>query len=129
VVEAVTCGVCGTGFHARAGAIYCSSACRQKAHRARTALRVAGLEARQPAMRSTRRAFVKPDVAGTIERARQEQCRARELCRTSAEALRESAESHQKLMAVQWLTRAGSATPAPPWSRDGAFNTIFGDSG
>lgn len=125
----MTCGVCGAGFHARAGAIYCSPACRQKAHRAGTALRIAGLEARQPPMRSTRRAFVKPDVAGTIERARQEQRRARELCRSSAETVRESAESHRKLMAARWLTHAGTVRPAPPWSRRDVFDTIFGDSG
>jgi hypothetical protein len=101
------CGVCGYGFHGRSDALYCSSACRQKAHRARTALRIA--EGHQ--QRSPRPAFDKPDVAAIIERARVQQRRARELCRIAEATLQECRESQQQMMAVRWLKRTSTAAP------------------
>jgi IS5 family transposase len=86
----VTCSVCGVGFHARSDAIYCSAACRQKAHRARMARRIAA-------------GAVRPEIARTVQRAREEQRRARELCRAAADALRESVASHQRLIASPWV--------------------------
>ena len=38
-----TCAVCNTEFHGRADAAYCSTACRQKAYRARTRNSMASL--------------------------------------------------------------------------------------
>ncbi len=113
MVEPLTCEICGAGFSARSDAVYCSSACRQKAHRARTALRTADWEWRQGPRRPTPRVLVKPDVAGTIARARVQQRRARELCRTAEEILRASAESHEQLKSVVWLRRARTAAPEP----------------
>jgi len=57
--------------------------------------------------------LVKPDVAGTIARARLQQHRARELCRTAEEIIRASAESHEELKSVVWLRRARMAAAAP----------------
>jgi hypothetical protein len=96
----LTCGVCGVGFYARSDAIYCSSACRQKAHRARMARRIAGLAGRhRPRARSVR-VVTKPDVAGTVQRARHEQHRARELCRTAADTVRHTVASRRRLWDV-----------------------------
>lgn len=113
MVESLSCEMCGAGFSARSDAVYCSSACRQKAHRARTALRTADWELRQGPRRPTPRVLVKPDVAGTIARARLQQRRARELCRTAEEILRASAESHEQLKSVVWLRRARVAAAQP----------------
>jgi hypothetical protein len=61
----------------------------------------------------TRRALIKPDVARTIQRARDEQSRAHELCRTAADTLRETGVSYRQLMAVRLLTRSDTAAPPP----------------
>jgi hypothetical protein len=111
--------MCGTAFGARSDAVYCSSACRQKAHRARAARRIAELQWR----RGTRRVLVKPDVAGTIARARLEQRRARELSRIATDILKASAESHEQLNSVVWLHRARSTATAPPGHRDDDMGT------
>lgn len=103
----LTCSMCGICFQGRADAIYCSAACRQKSHRARTARRTVELAARRTPIQ-TRRVLIKPDVASTIQRARLEERRARELCRTAAETLRQSVVSQQQLMAVRWLTRVNA---------------------
>jgi hypothetical protein len=95
MTDLLTCGGCGIGFRGRSDAIYCSSACRQKAHRARTARRIAALaEPRSPRTRPQRR-LSKPDVAVTIERARREQSRSRELCRAAADTLRQTIASQR----------------------------------
>ncbi|MGA8328902.1 MAG: hypothetical protein WB777_06375 [Mycobacterium sp.] len=106
MAEPLTCEMCGAGFSARSDAVYCSSACRQKAHRARTLLRTADPALPRGRRRPTPRVLVKPDVAGTIARARVQQRRAHELCRTAEEILRASAESHEHLKSVVWLRRA-----------------------
>lgn len=48
-VARIVCVVCGGVFHGRVDAVYCSPACRQKAHRARTARRIAALSSREAA--------------------------------------------------------------------------------
>ncbi|HEY9304046.1 MAG TPA: hypothetical protein VIO95_07130 [Mycobacterium sp.] len=103
----LTCGVCGIGFGGRADAMYCSSACRQKAHRARTARRIAEWAGQQRPRVRAARAIIKPDVANTIQRAQREQRRARELCRTAADTLRESVAAKRRLAAIQWSTERG----------------------
>jgi hypothetical protein len=91
-----SCSTCGAGFTGRSDAVYCSSACRQKAHRARTARRTALLRA------SLRRNFVptqagaeasrllRLSVATSVQRAREQVDRSRELCRSTERRLRES---------------------------------------
>ncbi|OBH91326.1 hypothetical protein A5678_11550 [Mycobacterium sp. E2733] len=91
------CAVCGTSFSARSDAVYCSSACRQKAHRARSARRTAvlrealrrssgaGRGADSDAARSLQRS-----VASSMRRAREQLDRSRELCRVSELRLQES---------------------------------------
>ena len=108
------CAVCDRGFHGRSDALYCSSACRQKAHRARMARRIAASQGQQEPSLSPRSALVKPDVARIIERAREQQRRAHELCRIAEEALQECRESRRQLMAVRWLVRSRVSAPAPP---------------
>ncbi|OBI47299.1 hypothetical protein A5707_19820 [Mycobacterium kyorinense] len=81
VARTLTCGVCGIDFCARSDAIYCSPACRQKAHRARTARRLGALAGRH------QRAFSKPDVAGAIKRAKREHERALDLRRAATDYL------------------------------------------
>lgn len=85
--------MCGAGFSARADAVYCSSACRQKAHRARSARRVEVL--RQNVVRrataSEQSRSLQRTVAGSMQRARQQLDRSRELCRVSELRLQESA--------------------------------------
>ncbi len=81
--------MCGANFSARSDAIYCSPACRQKAHRARTVRRAAVL--RETLTRSSDAAgSLRQSVAGTVQRAREQVDRSRELCRISERRLRES---------------------------------------
>ncbi|MGZ4582837.1 MAG: hypothetical protein ACXVYI_00500 [Mycobacterium sp.] len=91
----MTCSLCGTGFSARSDAVYCSPACRQKAHRARTSRRTAELRERLTTLsrgrgvpetsRSLQRA-----VARSMQRAHEQVNRSRELCRLSQLRLQES---------------------------------------
>jgi hypothetical protein len=111
--------MCGAGFGGRSDAVYCSSACRQKAHRARTAQRIADLEWRP----GLRRVLVKPDVPGTIARARVEQRRAHELTRIVADTLAACAESPAELTSMVWLRRARAAAAELPWQRDDHIDT------
>jgi hypothetical protein len=119
VADPLTCQMCGSAFSARSDAVYCSSACRQKAQRARTARRIAELEWRP----GRTRVFIKPDAAGTIARARVEQRRAHELCRIAADILKASAESHAQLKSVVWLRRARAAAAELPVPRDDDVGT------
>lgn len=107
VTGLLTCGMCGTGFRGRSDAMYCSSACRQKAHRARTARRIAEWAGQQQLRARAVRAIVKPDVASTIQRARREQRRARELCRTAADILRDTAAAQGRLSGIRWSAERG----------------------
>ena len=102
-----TCSVCGTDFSARSDAVYCSSACRQKAHRARIARRTAAL--RESLKRSSGPARVASDanrslrlaVAGSLQRAREQVDRSRELCRVSERRVREGEAIRQQFVIDQ----------------------------
>jgi hypothetical protein len=83
------CAVCGAHFSARSDALYCSSACRQKAHRTRTAQRIADLSAQ--AARSRRPTAAKPDQALSGQRVRDVLSRSQELCLIAAEHMRQAA--------------------------------------
>jgi hypothetical protein len=97
----LTCSFCGAGFAARSDALYCSPACRQKAHRARTARRTAeGLTA-SPGRGEQRIPTVKtPDraVAGYLQRARDQVDRSRELRRRAERGLQRTAVIRRELM-------------------------------
>lgn len=95
--------MCGTDFSARSDAVYCSSACRQKAHRARTAHRIANLHAL--VSRAATPALADPNATGkslqqaaasSIQRAREQVERSRELCRISTERLQQGAVIQQQ---------------------------------
>jgi hypothetical protein len=98
-MAAAACAVCGRGFSARSDAVYCSSACRQKQHRARTAERVAVL--RDLATRSVRAAPATSDVAPLIVRARRNIDHSRELCRLGALRMQRSAEIQHQFSALR----------------------------
>jgi hypothetical protein len=55
--------------------------------------------------------MAKPDVAGTIKRAREQQRRSRELCRDAADVQRRVLVSQGRL-----TVPARGATASPPWS-------------
>ncbi|MEB3983580.1 hypothetical protein OQ968_20215 [Mycobacterium sp. 663a-19] len=99
-MSAVTCAICGGGFSARSDAVYCSSACRQKAHRARTARRIAdlraGVDAGPRTGPSATGKALQRSAAGTIQRARDQVRRSRELCRLAAERLQQAAAVQQQ---------------------------------
>lgn len=116
-MAATICVVCSTGFSARSDAVYCSSACRQKAHRARVARRVAALSSQNSDhTRPVGSRGVRADVARTLERAREQIAQSRKLCDVSAERLRLTA-------ALQWEFDSGqevrATTPMPygKWPR------------
>lgn len=67
---------------------------------------------------SRRRVLVKPDVAGTIARARVQQRRAHELSRNAADILAASAESQARLKSVVWLRRVRAAAAERAGPRD-----------
>lgn len=106
--------MCATSFVARKDAIYCSSACRQKAHRARTARRIAGLG------RVSQRSQVNPDsaksvqlaAADSMQRARQRINHSLELCRTSAKRIQQATDLRTE-SASDRLTY--EATKRPLW--------------
>jgi hypothetical protein len=115
VIARLNCSSCGIGFRGRADAIYCSSACRQKAHRGRTARRIAALAEQQRSGPLRRPTVIRPDVAGTIQRAYELQRRARERCRAAADALLQVLAS-QRRSRNRSSVRARSTTPTPPSS-------------
>ena len=80
VAADLTCFICGNGFYGRSDAVYCSPACRQKAHRARLARRT------------------KPNVAGSAQRAQQALDRARALCRAAADHLEQATATQQEII-------------------------------
>jgi hypothetical protein len=101
----LNCSSCGIGFRGRADAIYCSSACRQKAHRGRTARRIAALAEQQSSGPLRRPTVIKPGSADTIQRGYEQQQRARELCRAAADV-------QLRVLASQWQSRNRSSVPA-----------------
>ncbi|OBA72387.1 hypothetical protein A5641_08155 [Mycobacterium sp. 1554424.7] len=88
------CLKCGAGFSGRSDAIYCSSACRQKAHRARTAQRTVlreSLRQTAPARAGAEAGkLLRLSAATSVRRAPEQVDRSRELCRMSEHRLRES---------------------------------------
>lgn len=104
----MTCGVCDIRFRGRSDAVYCSPACRQKAHRSRTARRIADLVdpwGRPPGIGQP---VMRREIVETVRRARDEQRRARKLCRDAAAAQRRSLAA-QRLTTARRLTRTDSA--------------------
>jgi hypothetical protein len=105
--------MCDTCFSARADAVYCSSACRQKAHRERTARRIAELS--DLVEQSSGRNLTSRDIAASRTRVRDVVNRSRELCGTPAERIREAAEieqrSRQNRSAIRPLPEDFSAAP------------------
>ncbi|MBU8818529.1 hypothetical protein [Mycolicibacterium goodii] len=106
------CAVCSTGFSARSDAVYCSSACRQKAHRARTARRVAALSSQRPA--AGRPVLVRSEVARTIQRAREHIEESRRLCRDTAERLQQMADLQREFGREMPATKP---MPYAKWAR------------
>ncbi len=117
-MASTVCAVCGVGFTGRRDAVYCSSACRQKAHRARTAGRLDALQQRpakgsgpDPLRREDARSL-QCAVADSLRVARERVERSRELCRLSEERLRQCSTARQRLDRQYWAA-AGTAEKAP----------------
>ncbi|CKG96411.1 Uncharacterised protein [Mycolicibacterium smegmatis] len=95
------CAVCGTWFTGRADAVYCSSACRQKAHRARIAHRVAAVSSKRSDTDRDevrrRPVAIRSDIAQSIARAREQVAVSRRLCRDSAERLQRLEDLQREL--------------------------------
>jgi hypothetical protein len=81
------CAVCSATLTGRADAIYCSSACRQKAHRVRTA---------QPRLQSA-------DTVELINRARAAQLQSRRICREAVQRRGELITAIQQLATARHL--------------------------
>jgi thymidylate kinase len=110
-----TCAVCATGFVARSDAVYCSSACRQKAHRARTARRVAALArvSQRSQVNSDDAKLLQLAAANSMQRARQRIKHSLELCRTSAKRIQEAAVIREQSAATRLATVMDRKRP--PW--------------
>jgi hypothetical protein len=99
--------MCGTSFSARADAVYCSPACRQKAHRARTARRTAELRAALERTSGPEREKVAASrslqlsVARSMQRAREQVDRSRELCRASEWRVEKTSAFRQELARIR----------------------------
>ncbi|EFG76361.1 hypothetical protein HMPREF0591_3726 [Mycobacterium parascrofulaceum ATCC BAA-614] len=120
-MRGMTCAVCGAGFTARSDALYCSSACRQKAHRARSARRAAALReiVRRsfPASRSTHSdagRSLQLAAATSVRRAREQVDRSRELCRAAALRLEQS-DAVREQVSKQWAARSAPGTGRASW--------------
>jgi hypothetical protein len=109
-MSVATCPVCGTGFSARSDAVYCCSACRQKAHRARTAGRIAELSER--AKQSFGPALPKRNTAASTQRVQDVVHRSRELCLTAAEHMQQAATIHERCRMDRLVSRAASGGTA-----------------
>ncbi len=101
-MSVMTCAVCGGGFSARSDAVYCSAACRQKAHRARTA----DTAGRRGDRHDT--ASLQGACAASLQRAREQVERSRELCRWAERGMQRTAEIRHEVAA----TRAAGGSPA-----------------
>lgn len=111
------CAVCGTGFTGRSDAVYCSAACRQKAHRARTARRVDALRSLRSGRNEVRRPVgIRSDIAQSIARAREQIAESRRLCRVSAERL-QRLEDLQRELAKPREVRATTPMSYAKWAR------------
>jgi hypothetical protein len=114
-MAATRCAVCGTDFRGRSDAVYCSSACRQREHRARTARRTAILRLRAghvaaPVVTRSEEAYasMRRSVARSLERAREQVDRSRELCRTSTERVEQSVALQQRFTTDRAADALGS---------------------
>lgn len=80
----LACAVCAAGFYGRSDARYCSAACRQKAHRAREARRIAALVSRRGLITHPRPSVSRADLDTIRRRAHAARDRADELRARSA---------------------------------------------
>lgn len=99
--------------------MYCSAACRQKAHRARTARRVAALSSQRSdtGRNEVRRPVgIRSDIAQSIARAREQVAESRRLCRVSAERL-QRLEDLQRELAKPREVRATTPMSYAKWAR------------
>ncbi len=114
--------MCGADSSKRCDAVHCSAACRQKAHRARSARRIGALQERpaeravpQPIRREAA-GLLQRAVADSLRRAHERVERSRELRRLSEERLRYCAAARQQCDVHLHRARTGSAVgKAPPW--------------
>jgi hypothetical protein len=117
-MSAAMCAVCNAGFFGRSDALYCSSACRQKAHRARTARRVAALRERAVRAPAAARAgaasapipaqtqaevsrTLRRAAASSMRRSREQIDRAHVLCQMSRQRLQEHASPQHETSIVR----------------------------
>jgi hypothetical protein len=91
-MSVTTCPICHRSFRARSDAVYCSPACRQKAHRVRAAARRDQLTAEAGSVTVSARAreALHRSVAASVQRARDQVELSRELCRGAERRVREA---------------------------------------
>jgi hypothetical protein len=90
-MAAVVCVMCQRSFAGRADARYCSAACRQKAHRNRTARRSRGIV---DSVDGRRRSPAATRSAELTARARAAVSRSEHLCQAAAALLVQATRSH-----------------------------------
>jgi hypothetical protein len=81
----VRCWQCDKTFYGRSDAHYCSNACRQKAHRSRTARTIA------------EKTFTAPDLGDVVTQARATRQRAREVRAAASMARHRASEMRAKV--------------------------------
>ncbi len=92
------CLLCAAPFHGRSDAVYCSSACRQKAYRTRTARRLAAVATPPRSRRPV-------SVAIALRRAELARQRSIQVCRVSAERLEALGETRRRLLELAQVRR------------------------
>ncbi len=109
--------MCGTTFSARSDAVYCSPACRQKAHRSRTAEQIAELrQALKPSPAREKAEALQLSVVKSLQRARTEVDRSRELCRASERHVQAINALRQELARARAADAARmTPTTRAPW--------------
>jgi hypothetical protein len=112
-MSVVSCAVCGTSFPARSDAVYCSSACRQKAHRVRTAERLAELSDRVKHSVGSR--LTKKEVAASRQHVENVMRRSRDLCLTAADRVQQAVATQERCRenGVVPGTSSGDCAAAP----------------
>ncbi|WP_077090369.1 hypothetical protein [Mycobacterium rhizamassiliense] len=110
---ASSCAVCHAGFFGRTDAVYCSSACRQKAHRARTARRIAVLRERSRPVPATAQTQVEVSsslraAASSMRHSREQIDRAHALCQMSQERLQERAARQHEVAVTRGVPWPGN---------------------
>ncbi|MEE6175439.1 hypothetical protein [Mycobacterium sp. 050134] len=104
-MSVTACALCGRSFSARSDAVYCSSACRQKAHRARAARRTAVLRERLERHVGFERSLQR-SVSRSLEDSRRQVDRSRELRRVAEIRI-------QRTEALRQEIAMGRAEPYP----------------